>query len=70
MKNFIKIMRLKRIIRELKDANKQLQNLYIILQKSIKFIDKVLNSDLTNDVKVRFLKEFTNDLIISYENMH
>ena len=59
MKNFIKIMRLKRIIRELKDANKQ-------LQKSIKFIDKVLNSD----VKVRFLKEFTNDLIISYENMH
>ena len=56
-------MRLKRIIRELKDANKQ-------LQKSIKFIDKVLNSDLTNDVKVRFLKEFTNDLIISYENMH
>lgn len=63
MKNFIKIMRLKRIIRELKDANKQ-------LQKSIKFIDKVLNSDLTNDVKVRFLKEFTNDLIISYENMH
>lgn len=63
MKNFIKIMRLKRKIRELKDANKQ-------SQKSIKFIDKVLNSDLTNDVKVRFLKEFTNDLIISYENMH
>lgn len=63
MKNFIKTMRLKKIIRKLKDVNKQ-------FQKSIKFIDKVLNSDLTNDVKVRFLKDFTNDLIKLYENRY
>lgn len=63
MKNFIKTMRLKKIIRRLKDVNKQ-------SQKSIKFIDKVLNSDLTNDVKVRFLKDFTNDLIKLYENRY
>lgn len=63
MKNFIKTMRLKKIIRKLKDVNKQ-------TQKSIKFIDKVLNSDLTNDVKVRFLKDFTNDLIKLYENRY
>lgn len=63
MKNFIKTMRLKKIIRKLKDVNKQ-------SQKSIKFIDKVLNSDLTNDVKVRFLKDFTNDLIKLYENRY
>ncbi len=63
MKNFIKTMRLKKIIRKLKDVNKQ-------YQKSIKFIDKVLNSDLTNDVKVRFLKDFTNDLIKLYENRY
>jgi hypothetical protein len=63
MKNFIKTMRLKKIIRKLKDVNKQ-------SQKSIKFIDKVLNSDLTNDVKVRFLKGFTNDLIKLYENRY
>ena len=63
MKNFIKTMRLKKIIRKLKDVNKQ-------SQKSIKFIDKVLNSDLTNDFKVRFLKDFTNDLIKLYENRY
>lgn len=63
MKNFIKTMRLNKIIRKLKDVNKQ-------SQKSIKFIDKVLNSDLTNDVKVRFLKDFTNDLIKLYENRY
>lgn len=63
MKNFIKTMRLKKIIRKLKDVNKQ-------SQQSIKFIDKVLNSDLTNDVKVRFLKDFTNELIKLYENRY
>lgn len=63
MKKFIKIMRLKRTIRDLKNTNNQ-------LQRNIKFIDKVLNSDLTNDVKVRFLKDFTNELLISYEDMH
>lgn len=56
-------MRLKKIIRKLKDVNKQ-------SQQSIKFIDKVLNSDLTNDVKVRFLKDFTNELIKLYENRY
>lgn len=63
MKNFIKTMKLKRVIGELKDVNKN-------YQKSIKFIDKVLNSNLTNDVKVRFLKKFTNDLIKLYENRY